>query len=280
MLICDTGAKLASGSVPEDAGDNETLGSLRAISPADSSSTSSSDESISIPERTAIQECYIDIVEIIDRLFKLSIAIRNPSIRTATSKALSYVEKDELGNDTFLLFEQFTIKRIQLRYPELPEHLATRLAKSISRRRRLFLYRRRHRKKLEIIEQDSHNVPVFPEAGQVAGARTAVLHPEDVPTQSEQRAPTLLSRTILSQTTATEYVPRLETPSEGSSVVSVSMISGISRESEICIPPVLPADGKDFECPYCFCILHGKTQRKRLWEYVQDYSLCCSCYKS
>ena len=272
MLKCDVGTQLASGSLTEDAGASEAAALIRTISPAESSSSSSGDEDISIPERTAIQECYIDIVEIIDRLFKLSIAIRNPSIRTATSKALSYVEKDELGNDIFVLFEQFTIKRIQLRYPELPEYLATRLAKWISRRRRLFLYRRRHRRKLEIIEQDSHNLPVLLNAGQIVDAGTSLPHHEDIPTHSEHRAPTFLSRTILSQTTATEYVPRPETPSEGGSVVSVSMISGISKESEICIPPVLPADGKDFECPYCFCILHGKTQRKKLWEYVEECS--------
>jgi hypothetical protein len=243
---------------------------IRTISLADSSSSSSGEENISIPDRTAIQECYVDIVEIIDKLFRLSIAIRNPSVRTATSKALSYVERDELGNDAFLLFEQFTLKRIRARYSELTEHLAERLAKSISRRRRLFLYRRRHRKKLEVVERESHNLPIFPEVGQSVDSKATVQPHEDIPMQPEKRAPTLVSGKLFSQTTATEYAPRPETPSEASSIISASMISGISKESEVCIPPVLPADGNNFECPYCFCILYGKTQHKKLWEYVQE----------
>jgi hypothetical protein len=244
------------------------------------SSSSSSDEAdVDLPARSAVQECYVDIVEIIDRLYRLSIAIRSPSIRTATSKALSYIERDELGNDISLLFEQYTLQRIRFRYSQLEPRLAERVGKSISRRRRLFMYRRRHREKLQVVEED-----LLRERGLTS--RHIISNPNAIP-QSEINESSLIQpsmppatlnpRSIFSQTTATEYVAGVEITPEASSIAPTSVVSGVSMESDFCIPPIVSADEKDFECPYCFCILSGKHKKKKLWEYVTKLAVTSRC---
>ena len=62
---------------------------------------------------------YLTITEIIGRLFKLSIAIRSPSVQNASGRSVSFVNKDEDGNDLSELFEKYALQRIVHHYPDL-----------------------------------------------------------------------------------------------------------------------------------------------------------------
>jgi hypothetical protein len=261
--------EIASGRSSLDESQHDQILDQNEESSTSSESSSSEEADVALPNRSEIQECYTDIVEIVDKLYRMSIAIRSPSVRTATSKALSYIERNEIGNDIFNLFEDYTFKRIRAQYPDLSESLVLRLAQSISRRRRMFMYRRKHRKKLEVVEEEIVRIHDQPTPSHIPTRVDPGSSQGNIAIHLAKPAPSLLSKSILSQTTATDYVPRTLAASEvASSTAFTSVASDVLGKNEISIPPVSTTDDKDFECPYCFCILSGKYKQKKLWEYV------------
>ena len=105
---------------------------------------------------------YAEVVDIIDNLYKLSVRIRTPTIRSRSLKAASYQPKDpETGVDilsTYAYYDQqhtneFLRNLRQSRVGnENSDHddLASRLAYGITLRRRHFKYWKRHRDKLAV----------------------------------------------------------------------------------------------------------------------------------
>lgn len=105
---------------------------------------------------------YEEIVDIIDNLYKLSVRIRTPTIRSRSLRAASYQPKDpETGVDVLSAYalhdQQHTRELLRdLRQARLHEiessddYLVTRLAYGITLRRRHFKYWKRHRDKLSV----------------------------------------------------------------------------------------------------------------------------------
>lgn len=105
---------------------------------------------------------YEEIVDIIDNLYKLSVRIRTPTIRSRSLKAAAYQPKDpETGVDVlsaYALYDQQHTKELlrDLRQAHSDEikssddYLVTRLAHGITLRRRHFKYWKRHRDKLSV----------------------------------------------------------------------------------------------------------------------------------
>jgi hypothetical protein len=105
---------------------------------------------------------YEEVVDIIDNLYKLSVRIRTPTIRSRSLKAASYQLKDpETGVDilgTYALYDQKHTRELlrDLRQTHLSEakdgddYLVNRLAHGITLRRRHFKYWKRHRDKLSV----------------------------------------------------------------------------------------------------------------------------------
>lgn len=88
------------------------------------------------------------VKEGIDRLQRLSSAIRLSSAQSRFAKAATYVEKDEEGNDISSGFRQFAMQMVEHRYKNADFDLCTHLANSMFLRRNGFLYRERHQRKL------------------------------------------------------------------------------------------------------------------------------------
>lgn len=105
---------------------------------------------------------YEEIVDIIDNLYKLSVRIRTPTIRSRSLKAASYQPKDpETGVDVlsaYALFDQQHTRELLRDLQQThangtessDEYLVTRLAHGITLRRRHFKYWKRHRDKLSV----------------------------------------------------------------------------------------------------------------------------------
>ncbi len=221
------------------------------------------------PGQSELAGHYLTITEIIGRLFKLSIAIRSPSVQNAAARSTSFIEKDEDGNDVSAFFEQYVLKRIIHHYPDLSLKIAERLSRAIRRRRRQFMYQRRHREKLGRIRNGEEKPFTL---GQNMGgdklnssmSHGLAGHISD-PHVTTGPEPTIFHRSILSETTATQYVPRPEQP-QASSIKSFSTASGIFQGSEIDIPPpISPDKDQEFECPYCFFILSKEFKEQRTW---------------
>jgi hypothetical protein len=105
--------------------------------------------------KTELEQRYLDIVDIIDNLYKLSVRVRQPTLRTRSLKAASYRPKDpETGVDILEQYATFDLQHTkelvkQLRAPHTKDVdvdddvVVERLGRAITLRRRQFKYWRR-----------------------------------------------------------------------------------------------------------------------------------------
>lgn len=105
--------------------------------------------------KTELEQRYREIVDIIDNLYKLSVRIRQPTLRTRSLKAASYRPKDpETGVDILEQYATFDLQHTkelvkQLRVPHTKDAIVDddvvveRLGRAITLRRRQFKYWRR-----------------------------------------------------------------------------------------------------------------------------------------
>jgi hypothetical protein len=108
--------------------------------------------------RSELSMRFSEIVDIIDNLYKLSVRIRTPTIRSRSLKAATYTPKDpETGVDILSTYAEYDLQHVKelLRYLRQPheaasqgadcEYLATRLSAAITLRRRQFKYWKRRK---------------------------------------------------------------------------------------------------------------------------------------
>lgn len=262
------------------------------LSSAGSLSESDDDEESDGSPVTELWQRFLEVGDIVDNLYKLSITIRNPSSRSRFSKAASYRPKVAIDDapdapkvDLVSQYEQHDIKHVreifqdlrrespkEMRYADDP--LISRFGKAISQRRQQFMYWRRHREKL---------------AAEGAGTEWSVTKPIQplefgtspdfdseepkigmkVPNTSEIRQ-SGFTKSVLSKTTATFFVQKEDMSKDdqsiGSSASTAFALDG--SKVELPAPPKNLLHEKDFECPYCFAICPARYGQNRAWRYV------------
>ncbi|KAF2651383.1 hypothetical protein K491DRAFT_97807 [Lophiostoma macrostomum CBS 122681] len=244
------------------------------------------DDSILESPRTELGQRFRDIVDIIDNLYKLSVRIRQPTLRARSLKAATYRPKDrETGVDLLESYAVFDIQHTR----ELVRHLRSehtefadidkdpiidRLAKAVTLRRRQFKYWRRHRDKLgtsALLEDEPAMLP--------APVGPHIPHRFDGPEvevgnigagKFDQAASEKTGRTLLSGTEATRNPNQqsLDDIVDSKSVTSYATTVRDLDNHEIELPPPpKTAEGgeKDFECPYCFIICPSRYGKGRSW---------------
>jgi hypothetical protein len=122
-----------------------------------SSSEEEEDDSDSDEPRSELRMRYEEIVDIIDNLYKLSVRIRTPTVRSRSLKASAYTPIDpETGVDILGVYAELDRKHVQellskLRGPRSAHedgdsgYLTERLSSSITLRRRHFKYWKRRK---------------------------------------------------------------------------------------------------------------------------------------
>ncbi|KAF2115034.1 hypothetical protein BDV96DRAFT_600175 [Lophiotrema nucula] len=243
------------------------------------------DESEADMPKTELGQRFGEIVDIIDNLYKLSVRIRTPTIKTRSLKAASYRPKDpETGVDLLDQYANLDLQHTKelLRNFRLPlmavpqdddDWLVGRLSKAITLRRRQFKYWRRHRDKLGLStlrEDFPENVPVTPDRPE--------LHPRQDTLEAQPSTPINVpdfreapsqrtGKTMLSGTEATQHHQSLDEIIDSKSVTSyattVHDLTG--RGVELPSPPKAADGDKDFECPYCFIICPARYGKGRPW---------------
>ena len=103
----------------------------------------------------AIEQC-------IDRLYRLSLAIRRPSVLVQNQVAADYVMQDEEGNPNETEVKSYALTRVKQQFPSAESYLLERIAKAITLRRRYFLYRSSHQSKLSAEGLSSPTEPILP----------------------------------------------------------------------------------------------------------------------
>ncbi|KAF1850975.1 uncharacterized protein K460DRAFT_382512 [Cucurbitaria berberidis CBS 394.84] len=251
--------------------------------------------------KTELSMRFSEIVDIIDNLYKLSVRIRTPTLRSRSLKAASYKPKDpETGVDILSTYAEYDLQHIKellshLRQPHPvgekyeEDFLVARLGAGITLRRRQFKYWKRHRDKLgasTIIEEAAKPVqPVQPmiETDQPQRYDTMEVRlgePINVIAPSQKTG-----KTLLSGTEATQHHQSLDEIVDARSMTSYAVtVKDIHGKGIDLPPPPKAANGdKDFECPYCYIICPARYGRGRAWRthllqdlqpYICTYSEC------
>jgi hypothetical protein len=226
----------------------------------------------------------------INRLYRTSIWIRNPSSRFASSKALRHQQIDEdTGLDLLTAYGPFdrdfvsslfshwkptaesSVQRDPIHHTRkgkekvatddgMPfvhpaDYLIQRLTRANYRRRQQFSYWKRHREKAHLHAKSS--APAI-----LPAASTLDQHV----TSSEMKGP--LAHSV---TTATllksQHIPSFRDDiTVGSlSIYAPSYRSGTAEQISFPAPPKVAPNQKYFECPYCFTICPSKMSKPEAW---------------
>lgn len=217
-------------------------------------------------DETTAEAAFASIVDCIDRLFKLSMKVRNPTMRTGLSKGFAFRRVDE---DTDLdLFDRFADLKIdeahiqnlfQVHSLSRSSYLVSRLAKANVQRRRQFAYWSHHRlnlgkhsDKMTVIHEQQAQMP-------------AVL---PVPSISQQSRPT--TATQLDHT-------RINLDDDAQSAVSTVSVNIPELAFSYCDFDIFPdppdkytsqKDLKEFECPYCYTVCSWRLLNRRKWRHA------------
>ncbi|XMA19839.1 hypothetical protein WAI453_012630 [Rhynchosporium graminicola] len=237
---------------------------------------SETDDSLSIPvdqDRTPFEQRVHGIEQTIDRLYRLSVAIRRPSIISQNAKAVNIVIRDEDGTDVSQQFTDFALNWITHHFREAPLTLRERLAKSVTLRRKRFLYRQSHQLKLgakatltpspQLKRPDSLGL----DAESTIVARTVVdghVH------KNQNRRNNLPKAVLPSQTSASRVSDKFRTDDvfETTPCKTPTVFSGaFIQQGAVSIPdpPKAVVGSKEFECPYCCMMLPMKEALRSNW---------------
>ena len=203
------------------------------------------DDLLGDEEGTDIQQIYRGLVDTINCLFQLSMTIRRP---TQHDRLLGTKRIDVTA------FELYDRQHVAHKYPYANSVVIDRLGAAISRRRASLKYRERHNAKL------AKGIDHDPGDGCSTRLSETVATDFVMPrTDFEETA----SNSGVSQTS---YTPSLWESTKGITVPS---------------PPKESADGRPFECPYCFFVITTPSRLswtrhvfKDLMPYVCVFSDC------
>ncbi|KAK0662433.1 O-acetyl-ADP-ribose deacetylase MACROD1 [Lasiodiplodia hormozganensis] len=274
----------------------------------DSASENSDDDDESSDEerpRYELQQRMFEIIDIINSLYRLSIRIRNPTLRTRSLKAAAYRQVDpDTGVDVLSQYAEYdrmyiedSLANLRNGLPQRKDEdvafLVDRLSKAITRRRQQFKYWKKHRDKLANSASTKEDfTPIGEEQvvqPQIAGNGISGLEEAPKAFKMNLRAPPSEAqpRTLLSGTEATAHHKTLDDAIDSQSVTSIATTARDLGGHGIDLPPPPnTADGeKDFECPYCYVICPARYGRSRSWKthilqdlqpYVCTYKDCSS----
>lgn len=257
----------------------------------------SSDSGDSTHPLSELCQRFLDIVDIIDNLYKLSRSIRTPVLHARPLKAASYKKIDkDTGVDVILefravdlayvteLFLQFRRdnKDLSIEDRSLGKKdyaLTERLANAITQRRQQFMYWKRHRDKLgiqaKVEDFDVQTIaslqqPTMLRGDPIQPKPKGIPAPDTVDTAVKYDVISTASRTALTATTATLFVTVDTASDKGQSTTSFATTARDLDGSKIELPslPKIVKPNKDFECPYCFTICPAKYQTPRNWRYA------------
>ncbi|OCK75825.1 hypothetical protein K432DRAFT_408695 [Lepidopterella palustris CBS 459.81] len=250
--------------------------------------------------KTELEQRFLDVVDIINNLYKLSVRIRSPTLRSRSLKATSYRPIDpETGAD---IFEQYAFFDLQytrellshFRSPTADpgdsedNYLIDRLSKAITLRRRQFKYWRRHRDKLGAASAFGNVAPqeILANKDGIGPELVGDKNPEDgtlkiIRTPTSESAP----KSLISGTEATQHHRPLDEVVDSHSVTSYASTTRdlTGHGIELPSPPKTANGDRDFECPYCYIICPARYGKGRTWRthllqdlqpYVCTYETC------
>lgn len=214
------------------------------------------------------------IEETIDRLYRLSWIIRTPISAAQNAKAASFLMIDDDGKDYELTFEEYAARVVQSRCPATSRELIQKLAKSITIRRKRFLYRRSHQAKLDSRSPDAQATGVtrgVQRPTTSATIRNASQGPHSRATPSSSHQISNFKGIAPSATSASKFSHTrfLQDAVFGTrSTVSTVLYSpnDVDDAFQPPPPPNIAKGSKEFECPYCYVLIPIKEAKSAQWK--------------
>lgn len=230
-------------------------------------------------EATTVAAHLNGVEETIDCLYRLSRMIRSPSTAPQNPKASSFPLRDEFGNDTEAFFKNYAAQVVKHRCPGADDGLVERLARSITLRRKRFLYRRQHQTKLGFKSGEAEPIAnadaSLDSKAALARTKEAVMRhsgPASAAKSSKRpgAAPSATSASAFAHGRFTEEAVF----DRARSVMSTAIYSPEDGADSFQVPPpprVAPGK-KEFECPYCCLWMPIKEAKRELWRSVNRRS--------
>lgn len=209
----------------------------------------------SYDDQTTSEAAFSSIVDCIDRLFRLSMKVRNPAMRIGLSKGYTFSKIDEDTDlDLFDCFADYKIDQEHIEnvlkgynprqsWVELSDsYLIARLTKANIQRRRQFAYWSRHRLNLTYRDQ-----------------KAKVVKQQSKPTTATYLDPTKVD---------------LNDAHSAMSTISMNIPESPNSSRDAIIFPDPPEkyaaqEGlKEFECPYCATICSRRLLNRPEWKYA------------
>ena len=222
-------------------------------------------------DETTAKVAFSSVVDCIDRLFRLSMKVRNPTMRTGLSKGLSFRRiDDETGLDLFDRFADLKIDEghienlFRAHYLGRISYLIARLTKANIQRRRQFAYWSQHRLKLG---KFCEKVNI------IQGQRIQIPALVGVSAVSQYSKPT----------TATQLVHgKISLDDDAQSAISTVSVNLPELTDSFCDFDTFPdppsnsgaqKDLKEFECPYCYTVCSYRLLNRRKWRHVYRFDI-------
>lgn len=247
-----------------------SVGSLTSVD----TSAASTDDTLETSEPSPVTDHLSGVEETIDRLYRLSWIIRTASIASQNIKAISFPITDDEGNDCEAAFEEYARKIVKRRCPVASEELTSKIVRSITVRRKRFLYRRSHQDKLGFRPTEA-GIRETTSSSRTPGARSTITtsqneskrHAPSLPDGKSARAKGMLpSATSASDFRSNQFHRDIVLQSK--SVISTALYSPDDRAEAFQPPPppkLIPGS-KEFECPYCYIMMPIKEAKPAQWK--------------
>lgn len=211
----------------------------------------------------------------IDRLYRLSVAIRRPSIVNQNVKAANFQLKDEEGNECGDAFYNYALEVVAHKCQHADQPLRETLARAITLRRKRFLYRRKHQEKLsfkdESEDEESSPQPISKDEGVlITSHRGSPKSPKETEAgklPAGQRPPPSHTSASLFSKARFDGVAILESTSIATTVKNPP--SEHIGNVQVPPPPKILSGSKEFECPYCFLVVGISEAKPAQWRYVR-----------
>jgi hypothetical protein len=214
------------------------------------------------------------IIHAIHRLHRVAMAIRRSGMAAHDLKAAVEEFRDENGDNVIDIFRSWCLEILHHKFKTADEKTIQRIAHTNAERRRHFLYRKKHQKKLEGQRENiqASNIQTFAMSKSRDGVSTVIdPQPSTAPIKkSNARSiahskPTQLSQTTASKLRRSEYRDEV---SVQSTMMSAAPSTQRLFDTSMYLPaPRVPPGAAEFYCPYC-CRIHPAAERSgRRWKY-------------
>ncbi|KAL4862580.1 hypothetical protein BDV12DRAFT_41942 [Aspergillus spectabilis] len=217
------------------------------------------------------------VSESLDRLQRLAVIIRKSSAQSRNVRTRAFAEEEDEEN-----FEQFAWLMVKHRFKEASESLCEQLANSIAMRRRAFVYKAKHQKKLafratttnvrqSVIAYGSRSTEYQHEPSSPMPPLSSQVPLNDAPERRTiNPAPSRTNASTLDTTLFRHLLRDYKPPS--------SLVSKVTSFQDMKLdyppPPIVREGQKGCICPYCCEILPAvKVNNDRWWKNHVDADL-------